>query len=213
MKLRIEKAIYGGSETEGKDAGKAIFVPFTLPGELVEAQRSEEKSSFGEAKLLKIIEPSANRIEPRCIHFGECGGCHYQHADYATQVAMKHDILRETLERAGLTGLPQIQPHTSDSWHYRNRIRLRIAEFEGNLRVGYLRRGSSEFLPIQMCPISAHLLFKAAEALLHLAQQDSNISRWIQAATEIELFTTADETKLQITLFVSKEPAKSFTDF
>ena len=82
MKLRIEKAIYGGSglahQTEGKDAGKAIFVPFTLPGELVEAQRSEEKSSFGEAKLLNIIEPSANRIEPRCIHFGECGGCHYQ---------------------------------------------------------------------------------------------------------------------------------------
>lgn len=216
MKLRIEKAIYGGSglahQTEGKDAGKAIFVPFTLPGELVEAQQSEQKSSFGEAKLLNIIEPSANRIEPRCIHFGECGGCHYQHTDCATQTAMKHNILRETLERAGLTDLPEIQPHTSEPWHYRNRIRLRIAEFEGILRVGYLRRASSEFLPIQMCPISAPLLFKAAEALLHLAQQDSNISRWIQAATEIELFTTADETKLQITLFVSKEPAKSFTE-
>ena len=216
MKLRIEKAIYGGSglahQTEGKDAGKAIFVPFTLPGELVEAQRSEEKSSFGEAKLLNIIEPSANRIEPRCIHFGECGGCHYQHTDYATQTEMKHNILRETLERAGLTDLPQIQPHTSEPWHYRNRIRLRIAELEGNLRVGYLRRASSEFLPIQMCPISAPLLFKAAEALLHLAQQDSNILRLIQAATEIELFTTVDETKLQITLFVSKEPSKGFVE-
>ena len=216
MKLRIEKAIYGGSglahQTEGKDAGKAIFVPFTLPGELVEAQRSEEKSSFGEAKLLNIIEPSANRIEPRCIHFGECGGCHYQHTGYATQTEMKYNILRETLERAGLTDLPQIQPHTSEPWHYRNRIRLRIAEFEGNLRVGYLRRASSEFLPVQMCPISAPLLYKAAEALLHLAQQDSNILRLIQAATEIELFTTVDETKLQITLFLSSEPAKGFAE-
>ncbi len=125
---------------------------------------------------------------------------------------MKHNILRETLERAGLTDLPQMQPHTSDPWHYRHRIRLHIAEFEGNLRIGYLRCDSSEFLPIQMCPISAPLLFKATEALLQLAQQDSNISRWMQAATEVELLTTADETKLQITLFVSKEPAKGFID-
>jgi len=216
MKLRIEKAIYGGSglahQTEGKDTGKTIFVPFTLPGELVEAQRSEEKSSFGEATLLTIIEPSANRIEPRCIHFGECGGCHYQHTDYTTQTEIKHHILRETLERAGLTDLPKIQPHTSEPWHYRNRIRLRIAEFEGNLRVGYFRRASAEFLPIQMCPISAPLLFKAAEALLQLAQQDPNASRWMQAATEIELFTKADQTKLQITFFVSEEHAKGFID-
>ncbi|HEY6376904.1 MAG TPA: 23S rRNA (uracil(1939)-C(5))-methyltransferase RlmD [Edaphobacter sp.] len=216
MKLRIEKAIYGGSglahQTEGKDAGKAIFVPYTLSGELVEAQPTEEKSGFADAALLKIIEPSANRTEPRCIHFNECGGCHYQHADYAAQIAMKREILHETLERAGLTDLPTIQPHTSKPWSYRNRIRLRIAEFEGNLRVGYLRRSSSEFLPIQMCPISAPLLFRAAEALLQLAQQDSNTSRWMQAATELELFTTADESKLQITLFVSKEPAKGFPE-
>ena len=216
MKLRIEKAIYGGSglahENEGQESGKIIFVPFTLPGELVEARLDEQKSGFGEATLLNVIEPSSNRIEPRCIHFGECGGCHYQHTDYATQTKMKHDILRETLERAGLTDLPRIQSHTSEPWHYRNRIRLRIDEFEGSLRVGYLRRGSSEFLPVQMCPISAPLLFNAAEALLKLARQDLNVSRWTQAASEIELFTTADETRLQITFFVNKEPTKGFAD-
>ncbi len=212
MKLRIEKAIYGGSGLAHQAEGKAIFVPFTLPRELVEAQVSEKKSDFAEATLLKIIEPSVNRTAPRCIHFGECGGCHYQHTDYATQTAMKREILRETLERAGLTDLPQIKQHTSEPWNYRNRIRLRIADFGGNLRVGYLRRSSSEFLPTQMCPISAPLLFRAAEALLQLTQQDSNALRWMQAATEIELFTTADETRLQITLFVSEEPAKGFPE-
>ncbi len=216
MNFRIEKAIYGGSglahQTEGKDAGKAIFIPFTLPGELVEAQRNKERSGFADATLLKVIEPSASRTEPRCIHFGECGGCHYQHADYATQIAMKREILSETLERAGLNDLPQIQPHTSEPWNYRNRIRLRVAEFEGKIRIGYLRRSSSEFLPVQMCPISAPLLLRAAEALLQLAQQDSNALRWMQTATEIELFTTAEESKLQLTLFVSKEPAKGFAE-
>jgi 23S rRNA (uracil1939-C5)-methyltransferase len=216
MKLRIEKAIYGGSglahQAEGKDAGKAIFVPFTLPGELVEAQVSEKKSDFADTTLLKVLEPSDDRIEPRCIHFGECGGCNYQHADYAAQSAMKRDILHETLERAGLAELPRIEPHTSEPWNYRNRIRLRIAESGGGLRIGYLRRGSSEFLPIQMCPISAPLLLHAADTLLQLAQKDTNISRWMQATTEIELFTTANETRLQITLFVGKEPPKGFPE-
>jgi 23S rRNA (uracil1939-C5)-methyltransferase len=216
MKLRIEKAIYGGSglahQAEGKDAGKAIFVPFTLPGELVEAQVSEKKSDFADTTLLKVFEPSDDRIEPRCIHFGECGGCNYQHADYAAQSAMKRDILHETLERAGLAELPRIEPHTSEPWNYRNRIRLRIAESGGGLRIGYLRRGSSEFLPIQMCPISAPLLLHAADTLLQLAQKDTNISRWMQATTEIELFTTANETRLQITLFVGKEPPKGFPE-
>jgi 23S rRNA (uracil1939-C5)-methyltransferase len=216
MKLLIEKAIYGGSglahQAEGKDAGKAIFVPFTLPGELVEAQVSEKKSDFADTTLLKVLEPSDDRIEPRCIHFGECGGCNYQHADYAAQSAMKRDILHETLERAGLAELPRIEPHTSEPWNYRNRIRLRIAESGGGLRIGYLRRGSSEFLPIQMCPISAPLLLHAADTLLQLAQKDTNISRWMQATTEIELFTTANETRLQITLFVGKEPPKGFPE-
>jgi 23S rRNA (uracil1939-C5)-methyltransferase len=216
MKLRIEKAIYGGSglahQAEGKDAGKAIFVPFTLPGELVEAQVSEKKSDFADTTLLKVLEPSDDRIEPRCIHFGECGGCNYQHADYAAQSAMKRDIMHETLERAGLAELPRIEPHTSEPWNYRNRIRLRIAESGGGLRIGYLRRGSSEFLPIQMCPISAPLLLHAADTLLQLAQKDTNISRWMQATTEIELFTTANETRLQITLFVGKEPPKGFPE-
>jgi 23S rRNA (uracil1939-C5)-methyltransferase len=84
MKLLIEKAIYGGNclahQTQGNDAGKAVFVPFTLPGELVEARLLERRNSFGEASLVEVLTASNDRVVPRCSHFGQCGGCNYQHA-------------------------------------------------------------------------------------------------------------------------------------
>jgi 23S rRNA (uracil1939-C5)-methyltransferase len=159
MKLQIEKLVYGGAglahQTEGEDAGKAIFVPFTLPGETVEARLLEQKNAFGEASLLRVLTVSEDRVQPRCAHFGQCGGCHYQHAAYPAQVQMKVAILQETLERVELAALPAIQTHTGEPWVYRNRTRLRIAELEATLRVGYNRRGSKEFLAIHECPISA----------------------------------------------------------
>ncbi len=126
-------------------AGKAVFVPFTLPGETVEAELLTEKSSYGEAALLRVIQAASSRVEPGCSHFGECGGCQLQHAEYSAQVEIKAGTLRETLERAGLTSLPAIVPHASEPWGYRNRIRLRIEAVQGALQVGYNRRGGNEF--------------------------------------------------------------------
>ena len=210
MKLQIEKAVYGGAglthQTEGEGAGKAVFVPFTLPGEIVEARLLEQRNAFGEASLLQVLTGSNDRITPRCAHFGQCGGCHYQHAAYPAQVQMKVTILQETLERAGLTALPAIQPHTSEPWEYRNRTRLRIAELDAALRVGYNRRGSNEFLAIRECPISAPLVWRAAQALLQIAAENSTPARLLRAAVEVEFFTTDDEKKLQMTLFARKAP-------
>src|SRR5580700_5273856 len=99
MKLRIEKAIYGGAGLARAD-GKAIFVPFTLPGEVVEVHITEDRASYASAGLDNVLAASPARVSPPCPYFGECGGCHYQQAGYAEQVEMKVQILRETLERA-----------------------------------------------------------------------------------------------------------------
>jgi 23S rRNA (uracil1939-C5)-methyltransferase len=211
MKLQIEKSVYGGAglahQTEGDVAGKTIFVPFTLPGELVEANLMEQKAAFGEASLVEVLAASEARVEPACAHFGQCGGCQYQHATYSTQVQMKSDILRETLERAGLMALPSIQTHAAKPWGYRNRTRLRVAELDGVLSMGYNRRASNEFLVIRECPILAPLLWRAAEALIHVATETSPAARWIRSAAEVEFFTTSDETKLQMIVFARKEQA------
>ncbi len=151
-----------------------MFVPLTLPGEMVEARLTEAKDGFGEAALVEVLQPSVDRVLPGCAHFGECGGCHYQHANDAAQVAMKAAILQETLERAGLDALPEIEIHSAAPWGYRNRTRLRVTELEGLLRAGYNRRGTNEFLAIRECPIAAPLLWRAAEALLQLGTEDSD---------------------------------------
>jgi len=179
-------------------------VPFTLPGELVEAHLIEKKNDFEEASLLKVLSASEDRTQPGCQHFGECGGCHYQHAKYPAQVSIKAIILQGLLKSIGPRALPKIQPHTAEQWGYRNRTRMRVEDIESALKIGYNRRGSNQFLAIQECPISAPLLLRAAESLLRVAADDSTAGRWTRNISEAEFFTTAEETKLQMTLFVKK---------
>ena len=88
MKLLLEKPVYGG-DCLAHVEGKAVFVPLTLPGETVSAHITEDKRHFAKAEVQEILAPSASRIAPGCAHFGACGGCHYQHADYAAQLALK----------------------------------------------------------------------------------------------------------------------------
>jgi 23S rRNA (uracil1939-C5)-methyltransferase len=209
MKLQIERAVYGGagashpSNVEG--LGNVVFVPFTLPGEDVEVALADEKQTSGEAILTNILSPSANRVTPGCAHFGQCGGCQYQHANYSTQVDMKVEILRETLQRAGLSELPEIYPHVAAEWGYRNRARLRLEDVDGTMQIGYNRRSTHEFLAIHECPILVPLLWHAANALVQLGEQNTVAGRWVREAVEAEFFTDAEEKKLQLTIFVRKD--------
>jgi 23S rRNA (uracil1939-C5)-methyltransferase len=205
MKLQIEKAVYSGAGLAHVPDGKAVLVPFTLPGELIEVRLVEQKKTSDEASLLQVMSASKDRVKPTCRHFGQCGGCQYQHAEYPAQVKIKSSILQETLERAGLTALPNIESHIGPPWGYRNRMRLRIEELDGTLRVGYNRRGTNEFLAIHECPIAAPILWRAAQSLLHVATQTPSAAGWLTNAVEVEFFTTGDEKKLQQTLFVRKD--------
>ncbi len=75
MRLQIEKPVYGGAglarQMDGADAGRAVFVPFVLRGEVVEARLTGEKDGYAEAALVEVIEASAERVAPGCVHFGD----------------------------------------------------------------------------------------------------------------------------------------------
>ncbi|GGG96118.1 class I SAM-dependent RNA methyltransferase [Silvibacterium dinghuense] len=205
MKLMIEKAIYGGAGL-ARHEGKAVFVPFTLPGEVVEARIASDRGSYAETELEAIITTSPDRTTPPCAHFSICGGCHYQHATYAAQLAMKCDILRESFERAKVAersgGLPEIEVLSGEPLGYRNRVRLHIDTQTGQL--GYRKRGSHETLAIASCPIAAPLL---VEAILTL---NANSEAWglSQNFTEIELFTNGDA--LLISLWAEDDARAAF---
>jgi 23S rRNA (uracil1939-C5)-methyltransferase len=201
--LRIDKMIYGGSGVA--EDGESL--PFVLPGELVD---------IAAGTAAKIIEASPDRVTPECIHFGACGGCQYQHAKYSGQLQIKETIMRDTFASAGLVDLPEIALHSGEPWRYRNRIRLRVAEVDGELRVGYNRAGSTggaSMLPIVMCPIASPLLWRATEVIVALAKTDGGVRAWLPAAVEIELFTNGDESALQLVLFSRRPPAAGFSGF
>lgn len=125
VELLIERVSYGGAGIARLD-GKVVFVPFTIPGERVLARIKREKKKFAEAELVSVLEPSVLRQIPRCEVFGRCGGCAYQHVDYATQLAWKTEQVRDLLERVGRIPKPVVAGALASpqEWAFRNRIRV-----------------------------------------------------------------------------------------
>ncbi len=210
MKLQIEKAIYGGAGL-ARHEGKAIFVPFTLPGEVVEAHIVEDRGSYANAELDAVLESSPERVGPPCAHFGECGGCHYQHATYAAQVEVKVQILRESLERAHLSGIPPIFGVQGEALGYRNRIRLHVDRASSMLC--YKRRGSHANLAVNECPIAAPVLQEALRAV-HERAKDWRLA---ECFSEVAFFTDAgrseDLGEVLLTLWSGRSRGEASGDF
>jgi 23S rRNA (uracil1939-C5)-methyltransferase len=203
MKLRIEKAIYGGAGlariNDGELAGKTAFVPLTLPGELVEANVTEDKRSFLAAEADAILEPSLLRTTPACPYFGRCGGCSYQQSVYAHQLEMKTSILRETLERAEIVTVPTINAVSANAWHYRNRIRLHMQP--GPFQLCYRERRSHRLLAVAECPIAARLIEKAIAIVTELGTP-LNLGSF---SDEVEFFTNKGEDVLLISFHTKRK--------
>jgi 23S rRNA (uracil1939-C5)-methyltransferase len=207
MKLRIEKPIYGGASLARVPAdgppdltGKAVFVPFALPRELVEATIANDRRSYVTATVSSVLEPSPSRITPGCEYYGRCGGCHYQHADYAAQLAIKRAILIETLERAHVPVPAEIRVLSAEPWTYRNRIRLHVSR-RPDASLSYREAASHRDLPVTHCPVAAPILQRAIAAFNQLLLDKPALQ---QDLAEIEFFTSADETSLLTSLFTSR---------
>src|SRR5919204_2361112 len=85
-----------------REDGKAVFVYYALPGETVEAEPRGRRGGVTFARTTAVVEPSPDRVEPRSPQYGECGGCHLQHASYERQLALKRRGGGEAWARAGL---------------------------------------------------------------------------------------------------------------
>ena len=121
-----------GRRAEGQpNAGKTVFVSGALPGETVMAQQTGRQRSFDEAKAVQVLRASMDRVDPRCPHFGTCGGCAFQHLDEAQQIHAKQRVLLENLERIGhVTPETVLPPLTDASWGYRRKGRFSVRRVE-----------------------------------------------------------------------------------
>lgn len=148
--IELTTLIYGGEALGRLPDGRAVFVPFALPGELVRLRLVEDKRNYARAELLEVLTPSKQRIQPRCKHYGICGGCHYQHMPYADQLDAKRDILRDQLERIGKMSNPPVQPTvpSPQPYNYRNHVQFHLTQ-EGQL--GYYEAQVQRVFAIQEC--------------------------------------------------------------
>jgi 23S rRNA (uracil1939-C5)-methyltransferase len=148
--IKLTTLVYGGEALGRLPDGRAVFVPFALPGELVRLRLVEDKRNYARAELLEVLSPSKLRIQPRCIHYGICGGCHYQHMPYADQLDAKRDILKDQLERIGKMSDPSVQPTVAlpQPYNYRNYVQFHLT-LEGQL--GYYEAQTQRVFAIQEC--------------------------------------------------------------
>ncbi len=111
--------------------GKAVFVAGALPGERVRVQQTARQRSFDEAKTLEVLLASPDRVEPRCPHFGTCGGCALQHLAEDRQIHAKQRVLLENLERIGHVTPGRVLPPLVDAaWGYRRKGRFSVRRVE-----------------------------------------------------------------------------------
>jgi tRNA/tmRNA/rRNA uracil-C5-methylase (TrmA/RlmC/RlmD family) len=155
--LTITDLAFGG-EGVGRLEQFVVFVPFVLVGEEVEAELTEIKKQFARARLIRVLKPSAQRVLPPCRYFGECGGCQYQHIDYAAQLELKRKQVMDLLERMGGFARATVRPVVPcpQPYHYRNRLMLRSQwnKPEQRLNIGFLRSDSRLVVDLEECQIA-----------------------------------------------------------
>jgi 23S rRNA (uracil1939-C5)-methyltransferase len=148
--VQLLSPAYGGESLGRLPDGRAVFVPFTLPGETAHVRLVEEHRRHARAALLQIITPAPQRIQPRCKHFTICGGCHYQNISYEDQLALKSMILREQLQRIGGIERAPVEPAVPSPrpFNYRNHVQFHLT---ADNKLGYYQADGAAVFAIDEC--------------------------------------------------------------
>ena len=157
--------------------GKTLFVHGALAGERVRVRLTRRLKRHDEAVVSEVLEPSAQRVEPRCAHFGLCGGCALQHMEPAAQIENKQLILADVLRRLGglapARWLPPLAAEGAEAhWGYRRKARLgvRWVAKKGRVLVGFRERGSSFIADVHRCEVLHPSVGARLEALARLIE-------------------------------------------
>jgi 23S rRNA (uracil1939-C5)-methyltransferase len=155
LTLRINEIAFGGSGV-GKSDGKVVFVPFTIDNELVRARTVESHKSFNLALIERILEPSPHRVTPPCPYYRVCGGCDYQHIQYAHQLELKRFQVEQALRRiAKLThvAVPPVVP-SPKIYGFRNRVTIH----SDGQAIGFFRKRSRQIVDIARCALASEVV-------------------------------------------------------
>lgn len=169
--LKIEKIVFGGQGLARND-GKVWFVPDVLAGERVLAIAESEKSNFIRARLVKVLTPSPDRIEPLCPYTTDCGGCQYNHMTYEEELRWKNRQVTEMLKHYIGVSEEVTRPiiHPKTEFRYRNDLTLHARKTETGADFGFISKDNRTILNIEDCLL-------ADEKLKPLFDQNSTFSK------------------------------------
>jgi 23S rRNA (uracil1939-C5)-methyltransferase len=154
-----EIGVVAGLTHEGEGIvreGKTAFVAGALPSERVRFRRSKRHKQHDDAVLLEVLEPAADRVTPRCAHFGLCGGCSFQHLDPVSQILAKQRELQDNLERIAQAQPDEwFEPMRGPVWNYRRRARLGVKYVakKGRVLVGFRERLAPYIAELKQCEV------------------------------------------------------------
>ncbi|HHR6457231.1 TPA: 23S rRNA (uracil(1939)-C(5))-methyltransferase RlmD [Providencia alcalifaciens] len=135
--------------------GKAIFITGLLPGEGAQVELTEDKRHFAKAKVIKRLSTSAQRVQPNCRYFNQCGGCQQQHVDIALQRESKAQALQHLMKRETGVVLPAISVIGGKEYGYRRRARLGLQyqNKSNHLMMGFRQTQTNTLVDIKSCPV------------------------------------------------------------
>jgi 23S rRNA (uracil1939-C5)-methyltransferase len=181
MTVEVEDIDFPASEgTAGQAGARKTLIPGAVPGEVVRVQIVGERGAAQVGEVIRVESPSPRRAEPRCPHFGVCGGCLFQHIDYATQLELKERFLRRTLEEAGLPeAAAAVKPITPspDLYGFRNKMEFAFGEKHGELALGLREKVTSNrqtyrrTLPLTTCSIFGQAVERLFPVVLEFARE------------------------------------------
>lgn len=190
---RIAAATHDGRGIAATD-GKKVFVAGALVGETVRFVRRKRRRNFDEAELLEVLEPSPERVAPRCAAYGRCGGCSLQHVSAERQRAIKADTLKDNLERiGGVAPRRWLEPLVGEPWLYRRRARLAVKAVaaKGRVLVGFRERHAAFVTDMQRCEVLAEPVDGLIEPLAELVGSLSIAARLPQIEVAVADNATA----------------------
>jgi len=172
--FEIKQAVIESLDQEGRGVahvdGKTVFIDGALPNEKVTFQSHLAKPSYEVANVVEILKQSNQRVTPKCVHFGKCGGCKLQHLDFAAQVAAKQRLLEKDLWHIGkVKAENMLPPLYGPTWGYRHKARLSVKYVEKKQRVlvGFNEKSTRFVADMNSCEV----LVPEVSALIEPLQQ------------------------------------------
>ena len=180
MKLKIEKLIYEGYGL-GRTDSKPVFVSKSVPGDVLEVNILKDNKSYQIGIINKILSPSPKRIDAKCVHFDDCGGCDHQNINYPNQLKFKDDIFKEVLSRAKIDIVPEtIIPGSNHPFFYRNSIRFFVKKINDKIEFCRHHYITNNLISIEQCLLQSETSNRIMQELKKLFNKSNEIASLYQ---------------------------------